>query len=269
MTTLLDVANFHLTLKTPLGHVKAIHGLNFKVHHQEIVGLVGESGCGKSLTAQSLVQLLPKEKHWATGEINLKGINLLALPEKSLRQIRRKTIGYVSQDPGAALNPTMKIGAQLTESLFLKYPGLSNQAARQQAIEWIERMGIPNSASRMNQYPHELSGGTKQRITLAMALCNQPELLIADEMTTALDATIQAQILTLLKELKTEHRLGMLLITHDLGVVANCCDRVLVMHGGKLVESGMIDSVFTSPQHPYTQSLLRSKKRLLEQVSHE
>ncbi len=228
----------------------------------EIVGLVGESGCGKSLTVQSILRLLPQNLHKTTGEINFEDQNLLIQSEKQLRQIRGSRIGFVAQDPSSALNPTLKVGTQLIECLIRHKTGFSKKLAVEEGFKWLDRMAINHPEQRFSQYPHELSGGMKQRIAIAMALICKPSLLLADEPTTALDVTVQAEILTLLKELCREIQIGILLITHDLGVVANCCDRVLVMRAGEIVESGLVDDIFMQPKHPYTQSLLRAKQSL-------
>ncbi len=239
-----------------------LHHLNFEIGVHEIVGFVGESGSGKSLTAQAILRLLPSSNFQSTGSILFKNENLLRMSEKNLRYIRGTHISLMSQDPSASLNPTLKIQTQLLEGLFKTQPRLSKKEAIKIGVEWLERMHIPNAALRMQQYPHELSGGTKQRIALAMALIGRPALLIADEPTTALDVTVQAEILTLFKELVKDYELSIMLITHDLGVVANCCERVMVMHAGQIVETNLVDQIFSNPQHVCTQSLLQSKYEL-------
>jgi len=261
-SSLLSLQQFSLFHQLKQQRTQLIHQIDFCIQRQEIVGLVGESGSGKSLTAQSILQLLPTQNFKATGSIEFKNKNLLNLTEKELRQIRGTQIGLMSQDPSTALNPTLKIQTQLLEGLYKVQPQIHQKKAVKIGIEWLERMHIPNASIRMQQYPHELSGGMKQRIALAMALVSQPDLLIADEPTTALDMTVQAEILILFKELVKETKLSILLITHDLGVVANCCDRVLVMQTGQIVESASVDQIFYNPKHPYTQTLLQSKKNL-------
>lgn len=256
-STLLNVQNFHLYLNQK----QTLKNLCFSLKKNEIVGLVGESGSGKSLTLQSLLGLLPKKLHTTTGLIQFENQNLLLQSEKTLRQIRGKKIGFVSQDPSSALNPTLKIGTQLIESLLKS--GWSKKQAYVEGTKWLEKMCINSPEVRFKQYPHELSGGMKQRIAIAMALICQPLLLLADEPTTALDVTVQAEILRLLKDLRTEKQMGIFLVTHDLGVVANCCDQVLIMRGGEILESGPVDAIFSRPQHTYTHSLLNSKQRLI------
>lgn len=260
---LIEILNLNLFLRRSAGEVQVLHQLQFAVHPGEIVGLVGESGCGKSLTIQSILRLLPADMQRMTGEIIFEGKNLLTESEKSLRQVRGNKIGFVAQDPASALNPTLRIGAQLIEGLMHHHRQLSKVEAWQQGIEWLRKVRISHPEIRMKQYPHELSGGMKQRIALAMALISGPVLLLADEPTTALDVTVQAEILSIFKELRNEHGLGILLITHDLGVVANCCDRVIVMRAGRILETDYVDNLFANPQHSYTQSLLQSKRRLV------
>jgi ABC-type dipeptide/oligopeptide/nickel transport system ATPase component len=260
---LLTICNLNLFLSKCKSEIHALKNINFSVGQGEIVGLVGESGSGKSLTVQTIMGLLAKNIHRTSGEIIFENQNLLIQSEKNLRQIRGKKIGFVAQDPSSALNPTLKIGKQLVESLGKHQPDLSKKQVIGEGMKWLERMSISNPEQRFNQYPHELSGGMKQRIAIAMALICKPSLLLADEPTTALDVTVQAEILTILKELCQENRIGILLITHDLGVVANCCDHVLVLHKGQIVESGQVDAIFMHPKQAYTQALLHSKQSLL------
>jgi len=256
---LLQIEDLHLSFP----NVNAINGISFHIDHNEVVGLIGESGCGKSLTAQSLLQLWPNGPHTRSGKVIYKGENLWSLSEKEMQKIRGKEISLILQDPSTSLNPTMRLGSQLTEGLRHHYK-MGKEEAVHHALEWLRKVGIGDASNRMKQYPHELSGGMKQRIIIAMAMACKPSLLIADEPTTALDVTIQAQILELFKILRKEHRTSILLITHDLGVVARCCDRVLVMHKGQIIESAPVDLLFASPQHPYTKSLLRSKRSLTD-----
>lgn len=260
---LIEIEDFSLFLRHPGGETQLLHQLQFVVHPGEIVGLVGESGCGKSLTIQSILRLLPADRHRMTGKLIFEGRNLLNESEKSLRQVRGNRIGFVAQDPASALNPTLSIGTQLIEGLMKPPLRLGRKEAWQQGIAWLEKVRITHPEIRMKQYPHELSGGMKQRICLAMALISGPLLLLADEPTTALDVTVQAEILSILKELRDEHSLGILLVTHDLGVVANCCHRVLVMRNGRILETSSVDHLFAHPQHPYTQELLQSKRSLV------
>jgi len=260
---LLSVSQLSLFHQSQQQHTQLIQEISFFIQKQEIVGLVGESGSGKSLTAQSILQLLPRKNFKISGSIHFEDKELLTLSEKELRQIRGKRIALMSQDPSAALNPTLTIQTQLLEGLCRTNSKITKKEAIRISTEWLERMHVPNASLRMRQYPHELSGGTKQRIALAMALISEPALLLADEPTTALDMTVQAEILLLFKELVQKNQLSVLLITHDLGVVANCCDRVLVLKAGHLVETGTVDEIFSTPKHAYTQSLLQSKRNLL------
>lgn len=257
---LLEVDDLHLHLQTAEKNLPILNGLSFKIYPGEIVGLVGESGCGKSMTASALLGLLPLS-HQLTGHIYFEGHNLLALPEKAFRQLQGTRFGLILQDPGLALNPVRSIGTQLVETLCY-HKKLSHKQAWEKGIEWLSRVGIGDASLRMRQYPHELSGGMKQRVLIAMSLLCQPSLLIADEPTTALDLTVQAQILDLLQDLQQQERMSILLITHDLGVVARCCQRVMVMQAGHLVEVGTVEQVLTDPQHPYTHALLQARHGL-------
>lgn len=259
---LLNIQNLNLFLKKTSENAHALQEISFEVRRGEIVGLVGESGSGKSLTVQSILQLLPHSLHQTTGQINFEGQNLLHQSEKNLRKIRGNRIGFVAQDSSLAFNPTIKIGVQLTEGLAKQNKKLTRSELFEEGLKWLKKMAINNPEQRMNQYPHELSGGMKQRMAIAMALICKPVLLLADEPTTALDVTVQAEILNLLKQLCREEAIGILLITHDLGVVANCCDRVLIMRKGIILESNEVDNIFTQPQHAYTRSLLKSKQSL-------
>lgn len=235
---------------------EVVKGVSFEIYSGETVGLVGESGCGKSVTAQSI--LLPG-RHILRGEICFQGDDLLKKSGRELQAIRGKKIGMIFQDPLSSLNPLMTVGHQLTEGLRL-HMGLSKSQARDKALEWLGLVGIAEASWRYNQYPFELSGGMRQRIMIAMAMACDPLLLIADEPTTALDVTVQAQILDLLKKLKERQKLSLLFITHDLGLVAGLCDRVLVMQAGKVVEEGPVDKIFYQPEHVYTRLLLEAKR---------
>ncbi len=256
---LLELTNFSLYHQQQ--KMELLHQLNFSIHPREIVALVGQSGSGKSLTARSILQLLDKNQFCATGLIQFYLQLLLTLCEKKMRQIRGLRIGLLSQDPAACLNPTLTMQSQLLEMVYRKNPSLKKKAAVELAVSWLERMQLPGSKT-MGSYPHQLSGGMKQRAALAMALISQPTLLIADEPTTALDMTVQAEILTLFKKLVKEEEMSLLLITHDLGVVARCCDRVIVLQKGKVVEIGDVDQIFYEPKQMYTQQLLQSKQKL-------
>ncbi len=262
-TPLLDVHSLHLSFSSSHGSIDALRGVNFRLYPGEIVGLIGESGSGKSLTAFSILKLLPPSSHRLSGKILFEGRDLLNLSEKDMQSIRGQKIGLIFQDPALALNPTKRIGDQLIEGL-VHHQHLNRQAALQIGLEWLKKVGISDSSHRMRQYPHELSGGMKQRIVIAMTLACRPSLIIADEPTTALDVTIQAQILELLKELQKEHKMTVLLITHDLGVAASCCERLMVMYAGQIVESNTLRELFRAPQHPYTQALLKAKQSLAE-----
>ncbi len=257
---LLKVENLHLSLTMTSYPYKILHGISFAIYPGEIVGLVGESGCGKSLTVSAILGLLPFS-HKLTGRIEFESQNLLDLSSQQLSYVRGTRLSLILQDPALALNPLVPIGRQLIEGLCY-HKKIAWKEAYQQGTEWLNRVGIGDATARMRQYPHELSGGMKQRILIAMALICQPSLLIADEPTTALDVTMQAQILDLLQHLQKEERLSLLLITHDLGVVARCCQRVMVMYAGQLVETGSVEQIFQSPQHPYTQALLKSRRSL-------
>lgn len=261
---LLEVDNLHLTLFNAEHAFNILHGVSFGIYPGEIVGLVGESGCGKSLTASAILGLLPPS-HKLKGQILFEGQDLLHTASQQMTHIRGTRLSLILQDPALALNPLIRIGNQLIEGLCY-HKRISRQQAFEKGVQWLTRVGIEDARTRMQQYPHEISGGMKQRILIAMALICQPSLLIADEPTTALDVTIQAQILNLLQLLQQEEHLSILLITHDLGVVAKCCQRVMVMYAGQLVETGSVEKVLMFPQHPYTQALLQSR-RSLEQAS--
>lgn len=254
---LLEVDDLHLTLPHDRQPFPILHGVSFKIMPGETVGLVGESGCGKSMTASAILGLLPPA-HRIKGKILFEGKNLL---ESKGAHPRGKRLSLILQDPGLALNPLISIGRQLVEGLVF-HKKVSFRHAWERGMEWLKKVGIGNPAERMGQFPHELSGGMKQRILIAMALICQPSLLIADEPTTALDVTVQAQVLELLKQLQMEEKMSMLLITHDLGVVAHSCQHVMVMYAGRIVETGPVEKIFAEPRHPYTQALLQSRRSL-------
>ncbi|OGX61464.1 MAG: peptide ABC transporter ATP-binding protein, partial [Paenibacillus sp. RIFOXYA1_FULL_44_5] len=244
------------------GEVQAVRGVNFDVNKGEAIAIVGESGSGKSVTAQSILRLIPSPPSWVkSGSIRFMGQELLTMTEKEMEGIRGNEIGMIFQDPMTSLNPTMTIGKQISEGL-IKHQQLSKEEAKKRTIEMLRLVGIPNPESRFKQYPHEFSGGMRQRAMIAIALSCNPALLIADEPTTALDVTIQAQILLLMKGLQEKLGTSIILITHDLGVVADMCDRVMVMYAGKVVETGTKWEIFKNPKHPYTRGLLRSMPRL-------
>ena len=259
--TILSIENLRIHFETFAGEVQAIRGVNLKLEKGETLALVGESGSGKSVTAKSIMKLLSNNAVVKEGSITFKGENILEKSERDMQSIRGKKIAMVFQDPMTSLDPTMKIGKQITE-VIIKHEKASKEEANKRAEELLELVGIPNAKERMKQYPHQFSGGQRQRIVIAIALACNPDVLIADEPTTALDVTIQAQILELLKELQQQFQMAIIFITHDLGVVANVADRVAVMYAGKVVEVGTADEVFYNPQHPYTWGLLRSMPTL-------
>ncbi len=237
--------------------VRAVDGVSLRIEQGETLGLVGESGCGKSMTAMSIMKLLPGGGYIAGGSILLAGQDIVPLEEDDMRKLRGNEVGVIFQDPLTSLNPTMTIGKQIAETLRI-HRGWNSTQALARAEEVLGVVGMPRPKERLHQYPHQLSGGLRQRVMIAMALACEPKLLIADEPTTALDVTIQAQILTLLDNLKREFRMAVLLITHDLGVIAGRADRVCVMYAGKIVEEAPIDQLFESTQHPYAEALLDS-----------
>ncbi len=262
MSHLLEVKNLQTHFQTRAGLVRAVDGVSFHVDRGELLGLVGESGCGKSITALSVMRLVGKPGKIVGGEIRFDGEDLLAATEERLREIRGDDIAMIFQDPMTSLNPMYKVGEQIAEALRL-HRKLSRKEARVGAIAAMKEVAIPDPARRANDYPHQLSGGMRQRVMIAMALACDPKLLIADEPTTALDVTIQAQILELLNELRETRELGVLLITHDLGVVAEVADRVAVMYTGRIVEESPVEELFARPKHPYTEGLLRSVPKLV------
>ena len=259
--TILSIENLRIHFETFAGEVQAIRGVNLKLEKGETLALVGESGSGKSVTAKSVMKLLSNNAVVKEGAIIFKGENILEKSERDMQSIRGKKIAMIFQDPMTSLDPTMKIGKQITE-VIIKHEKASKEEADKRAEELLELVGIPNAKERMKQYPHQFSGGQRQRIVIAIALACNPDVLIADEPTTALDVTIQAQILELLKELQQQFQMAIIFITHDLGVVANVADRVAVMYAGKVIEVGTVDEVFYNPQHPYTWGLLRSMPTL-------
>jgi peptide/nickel transport system ATP-binding protein len=261
VTPLLQVDNLAVEFIVPRGSVRAVSDLSFSVRAGETLGIVGESGCGKSVTALSLLRLIPAPGRVAAGRILLDGRDLLALSEAQMRQIRGNRVAMVFQEPMTSLNPVLTIGRQISETL-VRHEGLSRQAARRRAVELLDLVRIAEPQRRLLQYPHELSGGMRQRVVIAMALSCSPKLLVADEPTTALDVSVQAQILDLLTELKRATGMGLILITHDLGVVAETCERVMVMYAGTKVEEAATAELFRQPLHPYTGALMRAMPRL-------
>lgn len=262
MNTLLTIKNLHIHFETHVGKVQAVRGVDLSVKKGETLAIVGESGSGKSVTAKSIIGLLPKRNAMIDkGEIWFENKNLLTLNNKQMKKIRGAKIAMIFQDPMTALNPTMKVGKQVMESA-IKHLNLSKKEARNKAVELLNLVGISNPETRLNQYPHEFSGGMRQRIVIAMALSCNPRLLIADEPTTALDVTIQAQILDLLKHIQKETGTAIIFITHDLGVVSNIADSVAVMYAGKIIEKGTVEEVLLKPNHPYSWGLLKSMPNL-------
>lgn len=258
----LEVNHLEVSFFTSDAEVQAVRDVSFTLKEQETLAIVGESGSGKSVTAQAIMNLIPQPPgHIKNGDILYNGENLLAKTNKQLNQIRGKEIGMIFQDPMSSLNPTLKIGRQIAETI-LKHEKVEKQKAYQRAEELLNLVGIPNPEKRIHQYPHEFSGGMRQRVMIAIALACNPKVLIADEPTTALDVTIQAQIMTLLRELQEKLNMSIIIITHDLGIVANMAHRVAVMYGGKIIETGTVDEIFYKPTHPYTWGLLSSVPRL-------
>lgn len=258
----LDVKDLHVSFDTYAGEVKAIRGVSFHVNKGESLAIVGESGSGKSVTVQTVMQLIPMPPgRIKSGEIIFEGENLVNKNQKEMQKIRGGKIGMIFQDPMTSLNPTMTVGKQIIEGIRA-HENISKKDATARALEIIKSVGIPSPESRLKQYPHEFSGGMRQRVVIAIALACNPDLLIADEPTTALDVTIQAQILDLLGELKEKTGTSIILITHDLGVVADVAERVIVMYGGEIMEEAYVNDLFKDPKHPYTWGLLESMPRL-------
>jgi len=258
---LLSVADLGVEFGTDRGTVYAVNGISFEIRHGETLGLVGESGCGKSVTSLALLGLLARAGRVASGQAKYEGRDLLQMSQSDLRKIRGKEIAMIFQDPMTSLNPVHTVGGQVREALTTHFD-MTTKEADARVVELLDQVGIPSARSRVADYPHQFSGGMRQRVMIAMALACEPKLLIADEPTTALDVTIQAQILDLLRALVIERGTALILITHDLGVVAGMCERVNVMYSGTLVETGTADQIFAQPRHPYTLGLLQSVPRL-------
>ena len=261
---LIRVRNLSIEFSTEVGVVRAVDNISFDVHPGETLGVVGESGCGKTVTALSLLRLIPSSGRIVSGSIDMGGRDLASLPEKAMREIRGGDISMIFQEPMTALNPVFTCGNQMIDVL-VQHKRLSRRQARAEAIEMLSRVGIPLPDKRIDEYPHQLSGGMRQRVMIAMALSCNPKVLVADEPTTALDVTTQAQVMEQIVKLQHEFGMAVVLITHDLGVVAESCRRAVVMYCGKIIEDAPIETLFATPRHPYTAGLLRSIPRIREQ----
>ena len=261
MEHLLEVRDLQISFKTFFGEVEAVRGISFFVERGKTLAIVGESGCGKSVTANSLMKILPESNVlYKGGSITFEGEDILSKSEREMNSLRGKRIAMIFQDPMTSLNPTMKVGKQIMEMLRRHLP-MGRAEAKDRAIELLNLVAVPQPQKRFNQYPHEFSGGMRQRVMIALAMACNPSLLIADEPTTALDVTVQAQILDLMKDIQEKLGMSIILITHDLGIVADKADRVVVMYAGQIVEEGNIHDIFYRPQHPYTKNLLASVPR--------
>jgi oligopeptide/dipeptide ABC transporter ATP-binding protein len=260
---LLEVENLRTYFDTDAGTARAVDGVSFTVEAGEVLGIVGESGCGKSVTSLSVMRLVPEPpgRILEGSSIRFRGRDLLGLNDADMRQVRGNDIAMIFQEPMTSLNPVFTVGDQIAEALRI-HRGMDRKQARDRAIEMLRLVGIPDAESRVDSYPHHMSGGQRQRVMIAIALSCEPDLLIADEPTTALDVTIQAQILELIADLRRRLGMAVVLITHDLGVVAEVCDRVVVMYAGRVVEEGTVERIFRDPRHPYTEGLLQSIPRL-------
>jgi len=265
---LLEVENLQTHFRTPDGVNRAVDGVSFHVEEGETLAVVGESGCGKSVTANSILRLIPEPPGKIAGSIRFRGIDLLQLSDKEMRQVRGNDISMIFQEPMTSLNPVLTIGRQLGETLRL-HQRVSRREADDRAMEMLQLVGIPETKRRLGEYPHQLSGGMRQRVMIAIALSCRPKLLIADEPTTALDVTIQAQILDLMKDLKSKVGAAIILITHDLGIVAEVAERVMVMYAGRKVEEAPVAQLYRSPRHPYTQGLFGAVPKLGSSLSGE
>jgi oligopeptide/dipeptide ABC transporter ATP-binding protein len=259
--SLLEVESLRVEFPGEEGPLVAVKGVDLRVEQGEVLGLVGESGSGKSLTCRAVMRLVPEPGSIAAGQIRFDGEDVMALDASRLRGFRAHSVGMIYQNPFGSLNPTMRVGAQIAETLKVNR-GMSKKAARAESLALLERVGIEDPEHRYRAYPHELSGGMCQRVMIAIATASSPRLMLADEPTTALDVTTQAQILKLLARMCAEEGMGMLLVSHDFGVIAQACDRVAVMYGGHIVESGPVETIYHEPEHPYTKALLNSVPEL-------
>ncbi len=257
---LLEVDNLHTSFFTDAGEVCAVNGISFNLEPGKTLGIVGESGSGKSVTAYSIMKILAETGKITEGEVRYRGKDMSKLSEGEMQKFRGEKVSIIFQDPMTSLNPVFTVGYQLMEAVLL-HTDKSKEQARERAVEMLTLVGVNEPESRMKQYPHELSGGMRQRVMIAMALCCEPDILIADEPTTALDVTIQAQILELMQELQKKMGMAIIMVTHDLGVIASMCDEILVMYGGRVCERGTADAIFYNPKHEYTKGLLRSIPR--------
>jgi oligopeptide transport system ATP-binding protein len=259
---LLDVKDLQVEFRTRNGIARAVNGVSFSLEPGETLAILGESGCGKSVTAQAIMGIIDSPPGFVTGgEIRYRGVDLLKLPEAQRRKVRANRIAMIFQDALSALNPVFTVGFQLSE-LFRKHRGMSRADSKARAVELLDLVKIPAARQRVNDFPHQFSGGMRQRVMIAMALALDPEVLVADEPTTALDVTVQAQIMNLLAELQRERNMGLILITHDMGVVADVADRISVMYAGRVVEEAPVNDIYASPAHPYTKALLQSIPRI-------
>ena len=258
MEPIIKIKNLKTYFKTDDGIAKAVDDVSFSLYKGETLGIVGESGCGKSVTSLSMMNLIPQPPgFYAAGEVIYDNKNIIELDEKSLRSIRGNKISMIFQEPMTSLNPVFTVGYQIEEAI-ITHQKIDSKSAKSKVLEMLELVSIPDPEQRINEYPHQLSGGMRQRIMIAMALCTNPEILIADEPTTALDVTIQAQILQLIKDIQREENMSVLLITHDLGVVAETCEKVAVMYKGKIIEEASVNQIFKNPQHEYTKALIEA-----------